>query len=214
MIVNDRNEEIDPALIEKMNDELDLYIPEGIEGEAVFGYENLFLNLRKMYYLGNASKELIADYFAKFYHADSVGRSELLTITENEADYYKRQLEDLQDDEIDNRSENLANIYQILNHEGKVKLLYNMDHGGEDPFPGADLSQYEKQVSEEEQSLVEANNQNMAQTNSVDSNSVNYSEAPQQGQYNQTMSSDQVANKYLNQMRSGGATGGFRIDGK
>ena len=204
------NKEIDQKILEQMNEELDLYIPSGVDTEEdLIKYQNLFTSLHKLYYLGDSGKESVAQYFTKFYHASDDEKSEIMVYLDNDIDYHIRQKE-IRDSLIeDARVEFLLGMYKALPNDGKVEYLFSLDNEGRLPEQGDDLGKYQQVVAQEQEEMQQAQQQAAMQQQAMN--------------YNQPMNPDMVASRYLNQARQGNRAPmgqrqqqqqGFRVDGR
>lgn len=168
------------AVIKKMNDDLNLYIPAGVEDEnSVYSYELLFFYLRKMHYLYSmVSKEEVAEIFTNFYHASEAEKAMTLNELENKLESEKRMRELIEKEYNDVELARIYALADLLPEEEQAKFLYFLDND-EEPDETTDLSQYIKAI----QDVKAAQEAQMQQQ--------------MQGVYPAAMSPEEVAQRYL-----------------
>lgn len=137
--------------IQKMNQELDIYVPGDVElgSSTEDQWLELLYYLRRMYFVNHAvEKEEIQDHFRKFYQMDFDEKNNYLGYLDNYSTKVideKRTLDALYGDEILARKMELA--FKALPDEKKPGFLYFIDTG-KNPDENTDLSQYEAEIFE------------------------------------------------------------------
>lgn len=195
------------ALVDEMNQELDLYVPADIHDEfEISSYENLFLKLRQLYFLyKRISLEEVRQYFVDFYNAGSTDKSGIINKLDALLSDAEQKDEEIQEMLKPLTAYRIALMTEGMNIEDQAKTLYRLENNTE-PQSESDLAPYIQALSLPQEEIDNLDDQILA-TEQEELVDPNY----------KSLTAQQVAAKYL---RGAGAydpskrNTGFRIDGK